>query len=411
MKSTYLSLALAIVLSSGFAQTNLLVTNPEFDSIIKGYHDPSAYFPTTIIDHPDDIVDGLINEVSPDSLKAYLMALDVFGNRNTGADTTSTTFGMGAARRWCFDKLEAFSAANENRLINSYFQFDQDICGMGQHRNVLSVLPGVGPQKEEVIIIEGHLDSRCETACDVDCIAPGMEDNASGSALVLELARVMGQYTFNRSIIFMLTTGEEQGLFGANAFAEYCQNEGIKVNAVFNNDVIGGIICGETASPPGCPSLNDIDSINVRIYSQGSLNSRNKGLARFTKLHYTENVSSLVPVQTTINIMSPEDRTGRGGDHIPFRQRGYRSIRFTSANEHGDGGPDDDYTDRQHTVEDILGIDTDGDMVIDSFFVDFNYLSRNAIINGNAAAMAALGPIAPLDFDLSEVPNGLAIRN
>ncbi len=77
----------------------------------------------------------------------------------------------------------------------------------------------------------------------------------------------MSSYTFDRTLIFMITTGEEQGLYGANAFAEFCEQEGIQLRGVYNNDVIGGIICGETASPPGCPGLNDIDSINVRIYS------------------------------------------------------------------------------------------------------------------------------------------------
>jgi hypothetical protein len=97
-----------------------------------------------------------------------------------------------------------------------------------------------------------------------------------------------------------------------------------------------------------------------------------------------------------ITLMTAEDRAGRGGDHIPFRERGFAAMRFTSANEHGDAGVDEPgYSDRQHTTNDILGVDTDGDEVIDSFFVDFNYLARNATINGNAAAMAALGPRTP----------------
>lgn len=388
----------------------MFFTNPGILPILKGEHNAADYIPSTLITHPDDIVDGLINEISTDSLKAYLQVLSTFENRNTGSDTTSLNYGIGAARKWCLEKMENFSAANENRLVTGYFQFDQVICSMDQHRNVVGVLPGIGAQKDEVVLVEAHLDSRCESACDIDCVAHGMEDNGSGSALVLELARIMSQYAFNRSIVFMLTIGEEQGLFGANAVATFSQDEGIKINAVLNNDVIGGVICGETASPPGCPSLNHIDSINVRIYSQGGLNSRNKGLARFSKLEYLENVDPLVPVKSVINIMSPEDRTGRGGDHIPFRQKGFRAIRFTSANEHGDAAPDPDYTDRQHSVDDILGIDTNGDNVIDSFFVDFNYLARNAVINGNALAMAALGPVPPLDFDLSEVPNGLRVE-
>jgi hypothetical protein len=93
--------------------------------------------------------------------------------------------------------------------------------------------------------------------------------------------------------------------------------------------------------------------------------------------------------------MSAEDRTGRGGDHIPYRERGFPAMRFTSANEHGDAGIDAEYHDRQHTSDDILGVDTDGDTELDSFFVDFNYLERNTEINAVSAAMAAIGPKTP----------------
>ena len=104
-----------------------------------------------------------------------------------------------------------------------------------------------------------------------------------------------------------------------------------------------------------------------------------------------------------ITIMSGEDRVGRGGDHIPFRQDGFRAMRFTSAHEHGDASNGVGYTDRQHTSDDILGLDTDGDLVIDSFFVDFNYLARNAVINGVAASMIAVGPKV-CDFEIEASP-------
>jgi len=103
-----------------------------------------------------------------------------------------------------------------------------------------------------------------------------------------------------------------------------------------------------------------------------------------------------------VTIMSGEDRSGRGGDHIPFRQNGFTSCRFTSANEHGDASNGPGYTDRQHTTDDILGIDTNSDGVIDSFYVDFNYLARNACINGTGAAIAAIGPKKP-DFNTATV--------
>ncbi|PIZ06768.1 MAG: hypothetical protein COY57_00225, partial [Flavobacteriales bacterium CG_4_10_14_0_8_um_filter_32_5] len=188
--------------------------------------------------------------------------------------------------------------------------------------------------------------------------------------------------------------------YGANAFAQYAVNNNIPIEAVLNNDVIGGIICGQTSSPPSCPGLNDIDSTQVRLFSSGSFNSINKQLARYIKLQYKEELLPLVSVPMVLTIMSAEDRTGRGGDHIPFRQKGFAAMRFTSANEHGDASNGPGYTDRQHTSDDILGIDTNNDNEIDSFFVDFNYLARNAVVNGIAAAAIAVGP-QPVTFSVN----------
>ncbi len=408
MKYLYL-LAFTFLLypSVVLAQNNIVVTNAEVDAVLKGMVDPSIYLPTEVINHPATIAADLVESVSADSLRSYLEKMSSFGTRNSGSDTTSNTTGMGAARRWAFDKFQSFSP----RLLTSYLQFDLEICGMDRHRNVLAALPGVGPHHDEIVFIEGHFDSRCEDRCDVDCPADGMEDNGSGSALVLELARVMSAYTFDRTIVFMLTTAEEQGLLGAQAMADYCDAQDVNVIAVLNNDIVGGIICGQTASPPGCPGLNHIDSLNVRLYSAGNLNSRHKMLSRFVKLEYQEMLSEIVPVPSLINIMSPEDRSGRGGDHIPFRQNGFPAIRFTSANEHGNGDPatPPSYEDRQHTIEDILGLDTDNDGILDSFFVDFNYLARNVVINANAAAMIAAGPEPPTDLDLTPIDSGFEV--
>lgn len=384
------------------AQTNMLSTNPVAEQIMLGNYDPAAYQPSVVISHPDDIVPAIVSGISPDSLKSYLLKLSTFENRNTGADTVSNLTGMGAARRWVYQKFMEISVESEGRLVPSYLQFDLNICGMGQHRNVFAVLPGVDTSAHGVILVEAHLDSRCAGLCDLTCTAHGMEDNGSGTALVIELARVMSQFAFDRTVVFVATTGEEQGLYGADAFAKYAKNKSIPLVAVLNNDVVGGIICGQTSSPPSCPGFNQIDSTQVRLFSQGTNNSRNKQLARFIKLQYQEEALALSAVPMLVTIMSAEDRTGRGGDHIPFRQQGFAAMRFTSANEHGDADVSDpNYHDRQHTSGDLLGVDTDGDSVLDSFFVDFNYLSRNAVINGVAAAMAAIGP-EPVDLTVTK---------
>ncbi len=396
MKSLILSLFIFAFGLPIVAQTNMSFTNSEIFDILRGDYDPQSYLPTEIIDDPNIISSGLLEFINPDSLKATLFELRNFENRNTGSDTLSATRGMGAARSWVLKKFNQYSAVNENRLVTGYFQFDQEVCGMSRHKNVVAVLPGNNTNDPSSIIIEAHLDSRCADVCDIDCLAEGMEDNGSGVALVLELARIMSRYIFDHTIIFMTVTGEEQSLVGSGALAQYAVQENIRIKAVLNNDIVGGIICGETSSAPSCPGLNHIDSTQVRLFSFGAFNSPHKSLARFIKLEYNEMLRSLTDVPMMITIMSAEDRTGRGSDHIPFRENGFAAMRFTSANEHGNADVSDpEYHDRQHTSEDILGLDTDGDLEIDSFFVDFNYLARNASINGNAAAMAALGPQAP----------------
>ncbi|TAK34572.1 MAG: M28 family peptidase [Saprospiraceae bacterium] len=397
MKKTFTTLLLFnLLFIAVYGQTNMLSTNPVAEEVMLGNYDPASYMPTTVLNHPDEIIQGILAGVSPDSLKKYLFDMSAFHTRNTGSDTISAVSGIGAARRWVYQKFQQISAGNENRLIPSYLQFDQTICSVGQHRNVFAVLPGIDTSLHDIIIIEAHLDSRCSTVCDTACLAEGMEDNGSGSALVLELARVMSQFAFDRTIVFMTTIGEEQGLYGAGSFAKYAKNKGIAIRAVLNNDIVGGIICGETSSPPSCPGLNEIDSTQVRLFSAGSINSPNKQLARFIKLEYAEELQNLVTVPMLLTIMSAEDRSGRGGDHIPFRQEGFPAMRFTSANEHGNANTSDpNYHDRQHTSGDVLGVDTDANIILDSFFVDFNYLSRNAVINGVAAALAAIGPVTP----------------
>lgn len=400
MKKFLLPVAAMLSLPAA-AQSNMISTNPVAEQVMLGNYNAATYLAANIINGPGTIAQELDLRVSPDSLHAYLNELRKFQNRNTGSDTVSNTKGIGAARRWIYSKFQQFSAQNENRLLPSYLQFDLSVCSILQHKNVFAVLPGMDVNAKGIVIIEAHMDSRCADLCDTTCLAEGMEDNGSGTALVIELARVMSKYSFNHTIVFMAVTGEEQGLAGADAFAKYAKARGIEIKAVQNNDVIGGIMCGITSSPPGCPGHNNIDSTNVRLFSQGGFNSPHKQLARFVKLEYKEMVAHLAKVPMGIHIMSAEDRTGRGGDHIPFRQQGYTAIRFTSANEHGNADVSaPGYQDRQHTSSDILGVDTDNDMVLDSFFVDFNYLARNAVINGNAMAMAALGPQTP-DFYLT----------
>lgn len=378
-----------------FSQSTILLTHPGADAVLHGNYSPATYQASQVLNHPDSIAAHVQAMVSPDSLRAYLEALSSFQNRNTGSDTTSSTKGIGAARRWAYQKFVQISQANEHRLLPGYLQFERPICGMAQHRDVIAVLPGMDTSAQGFVLIEAHLDSRCAGSCDTACIAYGVDDNGSGSALVLELARVMSRNSYRRTLVFMLTIAEEQGLYGAEALSDYCRADSIPIHAVLNNDIVGGVICGNTSSAPSCPGAGHIDSLNLRLFSYGGYNSLHKQLARYIKLEYKEVLLPHVAVPMTLHIMANEDRAGRGGDHIPFRQGGFTAMRFTCANEHGNGSPGSGYTDHQHTSADSLGVDTDMDGEIDSFWVDFHYLARNVAINANAASMIGLGPETP----------------
>ncbi len=410
MKYLLCSLLLIAAFPATFlAQTNIKIVSPTVTKVLAGNYNPNDYAPAAPNPLPADLALELAARISPDSLKSYILKLSQFGTRNTGSDTLSATVGIGAARRWVHQKFETFSAANAGRLLPTYVQFDQVICAAGQHRNIIAVLPGTDTAQHGIVLMEGHIDSRCDVLCDVTCPAAGVEDNATGTALVMELARVMSRYSFRNTLVFMVTIGEEQGLSGATAFATYTKNNNLPLRAVLNNDVIGGIYCGKTSSAPSCPGLDNVDSTSVRLFSSGGFNSQHKQLARFIKLEYRENLRPAAAVPMNVRIMSPEDRTGRGGDHIPFREKNYAAMRFTSANEHGDASNGPTYTDRQHTSDDVLGADTDGDGVVDSFFVDFRYLARNAAINANAAAMAAMAVRTPTTFSASRAFNILTV--
>lgn len=390
-----ISLIIGLVLSvSCFAQSNFSWSVQAAENAVTNNYGPSTYRlnPT---ENPRMAIANANDNVNSDSLKSYITKLSEFGTRNSGSDTISTSRGIGAARDWALSKFQEFGAVTDAQLIPSFFQWDEDICSITKHKNICAVLPGYDLNDPRIIVIEGHIDTRCDTPCDTACLAQGVEDNASGTALVMELARVMSKYSYKNTFVFMLVIGEEQGLFGSGAFAKYSVENNIPIKAVFNNDVIGGIICGETASTPGCPGLNDIDSLNVRIFSDRTHFSPHKSLARFTKLEYEEELRDIARVPMTIRLQATRDRGGRGGDHLPFSDIDIPAIRFSSANEHGDASNRPGYTDRQHTSNDILGVDTDNDDIIDSFFVDFNYLGRNAVINATTAIVASQGPIPP----------------
>ncbi len=383
------------------AQTNMTITNTTAFNILKGNYTPATYNTASYSRLPSDIISGLRDQVNADSIKSYWTKLGTFYNRSSGNQLASTTRGITATFNWVGSKFREFSTANSNRLVVSDFTFTQTFCSATSHKETFAVLPGNDLSDKSVLIFLAHADTRTDVTCPgSSVVSKGMEDNATGVSLVMEMARVMSKYSFKQTIVFIITTGEEQGLYGSTAFAKYLLNNSIPVEAAYNNDIVGSIQCILPTNTPGCSVNNSIDSVSVRLFSGGDINSTSKSWARYVKLQYHENLEWQLAVPAKIKIMAPIDRTNRSGDHVPFYNQGYRALRLCSFNEPGDGMGGG----REHLMADSGGVDINHDGVLDSFFVSFTFLKRNVQIDANGAAMAAIAPATPT-YSITNIGN------
>lgn len=315
-----------------------------------------------ISDNPQ--IANIVSLISADSIRSYVETLANFHTRNTNSDTVSMTEGIGAARRWIFDRFKSISRMANDRLQVSYHDFTDVICGgSGLHRNVIALLPGtVTPDIQ--IVVGGHYDSRTTDRCDDLSFAPGANDDGSGVAGVIELARVMSQYNFASTIVFAAFTGEEQGLFGSRHYATEANFAGDKIIAMITNDIIGNIEGGS----------GTIDSVRVRCFSDDPNESPHRQLARYAKMQGEAYLNNF-----TVEMILARDRPGRGGDHLAFYENGFTAIRFTE--------PEDNLT-RQHNPNDLID------------FMSFTYCRKVVQINAALLANLAGAPQSPAGLEI-----------
>ena len=263
--------------------------------------------------------------------------------------------------------------------------------------NVVATLKGTQPESvNRVYVVSGHYDSMCNNPTDAKCDAPGANDDASGTAAVLEMARVMAKYKFHATIIFMTVPGEEQGLLGATHFAEDAKKNNMDIEAMFTNDIIGSSLGGNGVREAhtvrvfseGVPSNETQAEAMTRRSVGGENDSPSRQLARFIK----DTSERYVPLMKVWMIYR-RDRYGRGGDHQPFLERGYAAVRFTEPNE--------DYHHQHQNVRVENGIQY-GDL---PQFDDFNYIANVARVNAASLAALALSPARPKNVVF---PSGLA---
>ncbi len=317
----------------------------------------------------DPVIEGLVDSVSADTLRNYLMSMQGFFTRHTNSDTLSATVGIGAARRWVFDQFVQISNDNGGILQVEYHEFTETIQGVTKlHKNVVATLPGSDPaQADRIYILSGHLDSRNEDNMDWTGFAPGAVDDGGGSAAAIECARVLAKMGTEATIKFVNVVGEDQGLFGSSALALDAFQQGWNIEGMMTNDVFGNTVFGEV----GVGDSLDNDTVNVRTFSIGPSNSSSRNMSRMVKLYgdaYTTQNVNIIPMQ---------DRPGRGGDHIPFNDNGFTACRLMDQF---------DNLIHQHSPADSFGV------------MNFPYLARNVGIDVAMFGNLANAPRPVVDF-------------
>ena len=352
----------------------------------------------------DPQIKAALREISAGQIQSDIEKLVSFQTRSTisaqdGA-SISAGHGIGAAREWIKSEFERYSRNCGGCLEVKTDTFRQDAAERVPApvgiTDVFVVLEGTNPDDaKRIMLVTGHYDSRISDPLDKTGFAPGANDDASGTAVSLECARVLSKLKFPGTIIFLTVAGEEQGLYGSKHFAEIAKAQGWDIQAVLNNDIVGG------DKSPGQ------DDKVVRVFSEsipanmteaplgtirglgGENDSSSRELARYitqTARTYGAEIAPLLEFR--------RDRYMRGGDHISFNEQGFAAVRFTEFQEN--------YNHQHQNVRTESGIEY-GDL---PKFVDFDYVANVARLNAANLASLAAAPAPPQKVRLET--NGLA---
>ncbi|HEX3251814.1 MAG TPA: M28 family metallopeptidase [Pyrinomonadaceae bacterium] len=336
-------------------------------------------------------ISNIVREIDVRNVEATIKKLVSFGTRNTLSEQDDPKRGIGAARDWLYSEFLKAAEASQGRMTVEKQSFEQQKAARVPQptiiTNIVATLKGSQPEAtDRIYVVSGHYDSMCNSPTDAKCDAPGANDDASGTAAVLEMARVMAKYEFDATIVFMAVAGEEQGLLGSTHFAEEAKKKSWNVDAMFTNDIVGNTLGGNGVRDrgtlrvfsEGVPSNETEAEATTRRSVGGENDSASRQLARFIKETSEDYVS-----QMKVMMVYRRDRYGRGGDHIPFLERGYPAIRFTEVNE--------DFRHQHQNVRVENGVQF-GDL---PEFVDFAYIANVARINAASLAALAYAPSRP----------------
>jgi len=334
-------------------------------------------------------VEKIVAEISPQRSEATIRKLVSFKTRHTMSETESDTVGIGAARRWIKSELERCGAGRLQLSFDSHVApVSARISRPTEVVNVVATLPGSQAEsRDRVYVVSGHYDSRNSDVMDARTDAPGANDDASGTAAVMEMACVMAKYKFDATLVFMAVAGEEQGLLGARHYAEQAKAKGVNIAGMFTNDIIGsshneqGILNDKMVRlfAEGLPVEKETSETTRTLVSTGG---ENDSLSRQLARHVKEQGERYVP-GFKVNVIQRRDRYLRGGDHMPFLERGYAALRFTE--------PAEDFSHQHQNLRTENG-KVYGDL---PEFNDYNYIAQVARVNAAALATLANAPAAP----------------
>jgi hypothetical protein len=348
---------------------------------------------------PDRQIEAALKNVSAERIQADIDKLVSFGTRLTlsAQDPASIAagHGIGAAREWIKSEFERYSKDCGGCLEvkpDSFTQAPADrIPKPTEITNVYAVLKGTDPESaKRIVLVTGHYDSRNSDTLDTTGAAPGANDDASGTAVSLECARVLSKLKFPATIIFLTVAGEEQGLNGSKHFAEMAKQQDWNLEAVLNNDIVGG-----DRNPQQDTSV-------VRVFSEGLPVAATDQRTRMIRTLGEENDSSsrelaryIAEVSRTYStavhpvLIFRLDRYLRGGDHYSFNQQGFAAVRFTEYRE--------DFNHQHQNVRTEGGVDY-GDL---PRFVDFDFVAHAAVLNAATLASLAAAPAPPTNVRLA----------
>src|SRR5687767_13678051 len=336
-------------------------------------------------------ISAIVRDIDARNIEQSIRKLVSFGTRNTLSEQNDPKRGIGAARDWLYAEFLKAAESSGGRMTVEKQSYEQ---GKAQRvpqptiiTNVVATLKGTQPESSDrIYVVSGHYDSMCNSTTDAKCDAPGANDDASGTAAVLEMARVMAKHQFEATIVFMAVAGEEQSLLGSTHFAEQAKQKNWNLDAMFTNDISGNTLGGNGVRDrsmvrvfsEGVPTNETPAEANTRRSVGGENDSPSRQLARFIKEIGDRYVS-----QIKVLMVYRRDRYGRGGDHIPFLERGYPAVRFTELHE--------DFRHQHQNVRVENGVQF-GDL---PEFVDFAYVANVSRVNAASLAMLVLAPARP----------------